>query len=112
MGIQVSGAEVQPQVRFDKIFVSQLKVTQAMSTNEALPPVYEVAIEYRNYGVDVHQQRHYHSDTQEILVSDFLKLAKSKYAEGDTTLVVALQAIETAIAALIKHDMGIDAKVV
>jgi hypothetical protein len=112
MGIEIDNPAFQPEVVLNKIFLTELSIEQMMSPVENTPPIYQVSIEYRKYGVDVHGKRHFGSETTEILIKDFLSLAKSKYVEGDPTLISALKAIESAVAALIVHDVGVGAKVV
>ena len=112
MGIRVDSGQVQPQIVFDRVHVSNLSITQPTFTNDTLPPKYSINIEYLLYGVDVHQQRHYKGGTYETTVEDFIAEAMKYASLGDMTLATALPAIEQAVAFIIQKDIDMNTKVV
>ncbi len=112
MGIQLSESTARPAIVFDKVHVSEIKIEQPMFEDDTRPPFYKVSIEYRLYGVDDQNKRHYEGKAYEIEVVDFYAVAIRKIAEGDPRLAQALGAIEQAVALIIQNEMGIGAEVI
>jgi hypothetical protein len=112
MGIQVESNLVQPQIEFNRVHLLRLEITQPTFTNDELPPKYKVMVEYKMFGVDGANQRHYHPETNEVEIEDFLAHAMAEVAKGNTALAAALQSIEVAIAFIINQDRGFEVRVV
>lgn len=111
MAITVSNATAQPAVVFDHIHLVNLSIDQDLFYNNALNPVYKVKINYKMFGVDNDNQRHYRPEVYEIEIPDFIAFATEAAQAGDMTLFTAFQSIELAIANIIKKDQGLDTSV-
>lgn len=112
MGIQVSNPDSMPAVTYDKIHMSSLEITQEVFENDTLPPVYKVLINYRHYGVANGIRYYKNEDVHRVSLNDFLASAMEDAAQGDMTLVGALQSIEVAVAAIISDQTNSQATVV
>lgn len=111
MGILVSSPCSQPEVVFDRVHLVRLEISQPIVFDDSLRPVFRVQIEYRLYGV-ADGRRHYHSETREILIEDYLSAAAAAMSAGDLVMYGAMQSIEAAVATIIAKDLGITATVI
>lgn len=112
MGIQIANAVSMPAVTYDKIHMTRLEIVQPVFTDDAQQPVYQVVIYYRHYGVTDGVRYYMNEDVQRASIEDFMSVALSKANAGDTTLLSALQSIETAIATIIAEQSGLQVSVV
>ena len=110
MGISIANPPSHPAVVYDKVHLMNLEVSQPIFHDDTLSPVYEVVISYRLYGIS-DGVRHYKGDTHEIVIKDFLANAITKAQVGDMRLLVALQSIEAAVAAIITDAENIETRV-
>lgn len=111
MGIKIAQGLNAPAVIYDKIFVSNLQITQIPISLDNMTPKYKVFIEYRLYGV--HEgARVYHPEMREVEINDFITTAMTKASTGDMSLVTALQSIETAVAAILTDELGTGTEVI
>jgi hypothetical protein len=69
-------------------------------------------VEYKMFGADGANQRHYHPETHEVEIDDFLGHAMTEVTKGNTELAAALHSIEVAIAFIINQDRGFKVRVV
>lgn len=112
MGIQISSANSVPAVTYDKIHVTKLEIVQPIFNVDGAHPIYQVLISYRHYGV-VEGIRYYMSEeVQRIAIDDFITMAATDAANGNMTLVDALNSIEAAIAAIIGDQTGVSTTIV
>lgn len=112
MGIQISNADSMPAVTYDKIHMTKLEISQPIFADDSSQPQYSVAINFRHFGV-VDGIRYYkNEDVQRVTLADFLSAATADAAQGDMTLLSALQSIEVAVAAIIADQTGAQTSVV
>jgi len=112
MGIRLQGAPSQPAVVYDRVHLTELSIEQPLFTNDRLPPVYKVVVGYRLYGVTDDGTRHYLSKGGEVAIEDFLRAAQDKAMAGNPAMLLALQAIETAVATIITDQTGSGTEIV
>lgn len=106
MGIQIANPVAMPAVTYDRIHMTRLEIVQPTFEDDALTPKYEVAIYYRHYGVTNGIRYYAAEEVQRVALNDFLATAMADAAQGDTTLITALQSIEVAVAAIIADQSG------
>lgn len=112
MGIALDIENTLPEVNRNRVFLTRLEITQARRTDDASDPHYKVVVEYSLYGVDGNGVRHFSGNDAEVVVPDFLAQARSEAGKGDMSLVLALQAIEGAVAAIIADDLDTTATLI
>lgn len=112
MSIQLSVAEQAPAISYDKVHLVRLVVDQPEFTDNTATPLYTVKIAYSLYGV-VGTTKYFHSGgVKEVIINDYLSEAMTKAANGDMTLVSALQSIEQALASVLQSQLGVQIGVV
>ena len=112
MGIAIATAKSLPAVTYDKIHLTRLEIVQPVFDDDAAAPVYQVRVCYRHFGVADGLRYYANEDVQVVALPDFLASAMADAAQGDMTLVGALQAIEAAVAAIIADQTGVATSVV
>lgn len=113
MSIVIANPPVQPALSYDHVHLCKLEIEQPVSTDNLSPPIYNVVINYRLYGIDTGNVRHYQAgDCTRVGIDDFYTLAATKAAAGDLSLANAMSAIQSAIAAIVANQLGTTATVV
>lgn len=112
MGIQIINAISVPAITYDKIHMTKLEIIQPTFEEDAQQPKYQVIISYRHYGVGSDGKRYYmNEDLQRVSVDDFITVALNDAAQGDMTMLTALQSIESAVASIISDQTGVETSV-
>lgn len=107
MSIIISNPPVQPAVNYDHVHLCKLEIEQPVNTDNAAQPIYKVVVNYRLYGIDASNVRHYQAgECNRIGIDDYYVLAATKAAAGDMSLANAVGAIESAVAAIVTHATG------
>jgi len=105
--------DAQPAVTFDRIHMTRMEILQPCVSDDVPPAVYHVQIQYREYGVDAANVRHYKTgEPVTVGITDFYAAAMEKAAVGDMDLINALVAIQAAVAQVITDQTGIGTTVV
>jgi hypothetical protein len=112
MGIETTIVKKQPEITFNRVFLVGLEINQPITFNDSLQPRYDVMIQYRLYGVDPSGMRHFDGEIHEIQVTDFLTSAIMAAQTGDMDRLIAMQAIERAVASIISEEHNIEARVI
>ncbi len=113
MGIKVADAESVPELVYENVHMENLTINQVPIHTNNEQAKYSIQLTYRMYAIHPEtNKRFYKQKNHTILVEDFLTLAFQKAATGDTDLLYALGAIETAVATLLEDMKGVDATVV
>lgn len=113
MGIKISNAEETPAVVYDRIFLNNLRITQRSESDNSAMPFYSLTMEYTTYGVDENNNRYFQPKTKIIQIDDYLAAALAKaQMHGDMDLLVAMQAIEKAVANIIEDQTDLGTAVV
>lgn len=111
MGIEVSNAESQPAIVYNKVFMESLTISQKTYLDDAQPPSYSLAVIYRMYGVDGDGIRHYKLKNRTVTIDDVIAEAMTQAAGGDMSLANAMGGIEIALAAILERELGTGATV-
>lgn len=106
MGIELAIVDEQQVVNRNRVFLIRLEITQAVTKNDAAATSYQVGIEYRMYGVDSEETRHFKPELQEVHFDDYVAHAMEQLSKGDPRHVGALQAIENAVAAMVASELS------
>lgn len=108
MGIKITKTESIPAIIYDRIFVKHLKIVQLSENHDDEPPKYSLIMEYTIYGVDDNNNRHFLPKVHVISIDDYVKLATLKAQAGDNDLIIAMTAMQTAIAKVLEdqEDLG------
>lgn len=101
MAIKVQHGDRVAALDYDKVHMEFLRIDQPLSTIDGKPPTYIMRIRYRLYAVDPLGKRHYKPGANFLEYDDLYPVAKEKAAQGDTDLLVAMGAIEKALASII-----------
>lgn len=104
MGIKISNAVSIPAIIYNKIFMNSLKIVQAKEINDKTLPKYSLVLEFGIYGTDEENIRHFLPKTRIISIDDYLSVATEKAKLGDMDLIIAMQAIEKAIATILEDQ--------
>lgn len=112
MGIETSIVKKQPEITFNRVFLVGLEIHQPITFNDALQPRYDVVIQYRLYGVSDNGTRYFDGEVHEIQVNDYLTSAIIAAQSGDMDKIIAMQAIEKAVASIISEEHNIQARVI
>lgn len=103
MGIRLGNGPEKPALVYDQVYLTKLEIEQFITTDDTQYPRYSVRIEYRLFGV--HENvRHFHPETCEAWLPDFVAKAQELAAKGDMSFFVALQSIESVVASVIQND--------
>jgi hypothetical protein len=111
MGIQIVDATSMPAVTYDRIHMTKLEISQATFEQDTQQAVYEVVICYRHYGVTDGVRYYKNEDINRVSIADFITAGMEAAAQGDMTLLGALQSIEVAVAAIIQDQTGVTTSV-
>ncbi len=106
MGIQISNADTMPAVTYDKIHMTKLEIVQPTFSDDAQTPNYMVAIYYRHYGIANGIRYYKNEELQSVSIQDFITMAMTDAAQGNSTLINALASIEQAVAGIITDQTG------
>ena len=106
MAIILKDKETSPAIIYDRIFLDDLRIRQAMDTSNSNPSKYKVEVFYRIYAVDAEDIRHFKPGIYNIYLPDYLEKAMQKASRGDMDMLEVMRAIEQALAALIE-DQGV-----
>lgn len=112
MAIEFSNAISTPAIVYNRIFMNSLKITQLGENRNDVPPKYSLTIEYTIYGIDNKQKRYFLPKVHIINIDDYLNIAMQKAQVGDMDLLVAMQAIEAAIAKILEDQESLDTIIV
>ena len=104
MAIEITNAKSVPAITYNRIFMNSLKITQLGENNNNASPKYTLTIEYSLYGIDDDNIRYFLPKVRIINIPDYLSVAMQKAQTGDMDLIVAMQAIEAAIAKILEDQ--------
>lgn len=105
MAIKLLSPEIAPAVVYDQVLLSRLEIEQ--TADPASDAVFAVTVEFSRYGV-VNGTKVRAPAHEEVHIKDYVARAKAAALAGDTRLLVAFAAIESAIAVIL-CDEGIEA---
>lgn len=103
MAIELSAGEEIPTLEYKYVFLENLALRQARAKHKDEVPRYELVITLRLYAVDDSGFRHYQNSVRVLTFDDYIAEALALLAEGDASLMGAMQAIENALATIISH---------
>lgn len=114
MAIVITTPEVPEALTFDHVFLRGLHITQDVTQDGISEPVYALNIDYLIYALDQSGNRHYKKAQYGANVNDYKAAALAQEALGDTRMIEALYAIETALSQIItaKDNIGATSVVV
>ncbi len=102
MGIEITGADVVPELAYNRVFMESLDITQHPQVVEGEHPRYDLRVGYRLYAIDPDGKRHYAPKVHSLDVPDFLNLAQERAVSGKPALLQAIGAIQIAMAELLE----------
>ena len=107
MAIEITNKTSAPAIDYNKVFLNNLKITQLGETRDNVAPRYSLSLEYTIYGVH-EDKRYFLPKVHFITLDDYIKVASIKAQEGDPDLLIAMQAIEIAVAKILEDqtDLG------
>ena len=108
MAIVISTPEIPETLVYDRVLLRELKITQGTSQDGSVPPVYAVDIDYVIYALDSNKKRHFKKKSFGAKINDYKSTALAQADLGDTRMIDALYAIESALAQIItaKGNIG------
>ena len=104
MTIQVENAVSQPELIFNRVFMRDLHITQAMNNDNEARPFYVLTVEVFMYAVDGEGRRHFQNKSNTLKITDYDAVARVKALAGDMDLANAGAAIETALGKILEDQ--------
>jgi len=103
MAVKIHNPDSLPAIVYDRVFMNNLSISQTNLELDNTDPIYSLVLEYTVFGVDQETKRRYYKPKRRIInIDNYLSVALAKAkTTGDMDLLIAIEAIENAVAKII-----------
>lgn len=107
MAIKISEADTQPALVYDHWFLNSLTLDQRSETHDNAIPYFTLKVQYQLFAIDEQGIRHFKNKINTLTIDNYVAVAMEKAANGDMDLIVAMQAIEQALAKVVENQTNL-----